>query len=373
MKVVVIGGGVAGLGIGWRLAQHGVEVVVLERAQPGRGATWASAGLITATEDKAEGAGPEARFAQRSARLWPDFATEIERESGRGIAYRVDGRLVVAQTAEKYAALAAQAELGAGQMLAADAAREIEPRLVADLAGALWDKQDARVDNRALGPALAACFVKAGGSLLLNEAAVRFESVGERICGIRTPFALHQADAYVLAAGAWSAVIEGLPREAVPPVIPVKGEMLALQPPAGEPLPQISIGGHDVYLVTQRDRLLVGATVSRAGFDTGLTEAAARWLIDRAVALIPSLRDWPIVEHWAGLRPGSPDDLPLLGRSAMGGLFIASGQYRNGILFAPAVADAMRAILLGDTAPPDIGAFDPRRFGASAAKDQAAG
>jgi glycine/D-amino acid oxidase-like deaminating enzyme len=125
--------------------------------------------------------------------------------------------------------------------------------------------------------------------------------------------------------------------------------------------------------VTQRDRLLVGATVSCAGFDTGLTEAAARWLIDRAVAVIPSLRDWPVVEHWAGLRPGSPDDLPLLGRSAMENLFIASGQYRNGILFAPAIADVMRALLLGEAAPPDIGAFDPRRFGASAAKEQAPG
>ncbi|HWE06475.1 MAG TPA: glycine oxidase ThiO [Rhizomicrobium sp.] len=373
MKVVVIGGGVAGLGIGWRLAQRGVEVVLLERAQPGRGATWASAGLITAKEDKAEGAGREAGFAQRSARLWQDFATEIERESGRTIAYRVDGRLVVAQTAEMYAALAAQAELGAGQMLEAEAAREIEPRLAADLAGALWDRHDARVDNRALGPALAACFVKSGGSLLLNETAVCFEIEGERIIGIRTPFALHQADAYVVAAGAWSAGIEGLPREAVPPVFPVKGEMLALQPPAGETLPRISIGGQDAYLVAQRDRLLVGATVSRAGFDTGLTEGAARWLIDRAVALMPSLRDWPVVEHWAGLRPGSPDDLPLLGRSAIDGLFIASGQYRNGILFAPAVADAMRAIVLGETLPPDIGAFDPRRFGASAAREQAPG
>jgi glycine oxidase len=373
MKIVVIGGGVAGLGIGWRLAQRGVDVVVLERAQPGGGATWASAGLITATEDKAEGAGPEARFAQRSARLWSDFAAEIERESGRAIAYRADGRLVVAQTAETYAALAAQAELGAGQMLAPEAAREIEPRLTADLAGALWDRHDARVDNRALGPALAACFVRAGGLLLLNETVVRFESDGERICGARTPFALHQADAYVLAAGAWSADIEGLPREAVPPVFPVKGEMLALQLPAGESLPQISIGGHDVYLVTQRDRLLIGATVSRAGFDTGLNESAARWLIDRAVALIPSLRDWPVVEHWAGLRPGSPDDLPLLGRSAMDGLFIASGQYRNGILFAPTIADAMCALLLGETVPSDIGAFDPRRFGASAVSEKAVG
>jgi glycine oxidase len=373
MKIVIIGGGVAGLGIAWRLAQRGLEVVVLERAQPGRGATWASAGLITATEDKAEGAGPEAHFALRSARLWPDFAAEIERKSGRAIAYRADGRIVVAQTGETYAALAAQAELGAGQMLSSEAVREIEPRLAADLVGALWDRHDARVDNRSLGPALAACFERAGGSLLLNEAVVRFEIDGERIYGVRTPFALHQADAYVLAAGAWSADIEGLPREAVPPVFPVKGEMLALGPPAGEPLPRISIGGNDVYLVAQRDCLLVGATVSRAGFDTRLTESAARWLIDRAMTLIPSLRDWTVVEHWAGLRPGSPDGLPLLGRSAMEGLFIASGQYRNGILFAPAIADAMRALLLGETAPPDIGAFDPRRFKASAAKERAAG
>lgn len=362
MKVAIVGGGVAGLGIGWRLAQRGVETVVVERAQAGCGATWAAAGLISAMENKAEQSGGEADFARHSARLWPDFAAEIERESGISIHYRADGRLVIAQSADESDVLSKQAQRGAGQMLGPEAARRLEPLLTHELVGALWDKQNACVNNRTLGPALAAAFVKAGGSLLLDEAVVRIESHGNQISGLETPFALHEADAYVLAAGAWSACIEGLVPEAIPPVFPVKGEMLALKAPAGALLPRMAIGGHDVYLLSRRDHLLVGATVSRGGFDTSPTAEAAHWLMENALALIPSLRDWTIEEHWAGLRPGSPDELPLLGRSAMEGLYVASGQYRNGILYAPAVADAIAALVLGESVPLDIAAFDPRRF-----------
>jgi glycine oxidase len=210
-------------------------------------------------------------------------------------------------------------------------------------------------------------YVAAGGILLVNETVVRFELQRNRILGVRTPFALHQGDAYVLAAGAWSARIEGLPPDALPSVFPVKGEMLALQPPAREALPRVAISGNDIYLVVQREHLLIGATIAWNGFDSSPSDAASNWLLARAAALIPSLRKWPIVEHWAGLRPGSPDDLPILGQSALEGLFIASGQFRSGILYTPAIAEALSAIVLGNDAAFDIAAFDPCRFGASVA------
>jgi glycine oxidase len=362
MKAIIIGAGVAGLGIGWRLAQQGVQVTVIERAQPGQGASWAAAGLLLATNEAGEANAPEAELARRAAQLWPAFAAEIESESGHGIHYRASGRLVIAQTREEHAALVAQAQAGAGEVLAPDSARDLEPRLRPDLVGALWEPRAAQVDNRALGPALTHVFVRSGGSLLVNETVVRFECRDGRIQGVKTPFAMYQGDVYVLAAGAWSARIEGLPPDALPPVIPVKGEMLALEPPSDEALPRPSIGGRDVYLVAQRNRLLVGATVTREGFDTSLTGVAADWLLASATALIPSLQNWPVAEQWAGLRPGSPDDLPLLGKSTLEGLFIASGQFRNGILYTPAIADAMSALLLGRNAGLDIAAFDPRRF-----------
>jgi glycine oxidase len=250
-------------------------------------------------------------------------------------------------------------------MLSGDEARSMEPILDEGIAGALWAPKEAQVDNRALGDALAIALRRAGGTLIANETVVRIEVVADRAVAARTPFALYAADAFVLAAGAWSGLIDGLPAEAVPPVNPVKGEMLALMPPSGAALPRHVVWGKGVYLVPRGKRLLVGATLEDKGFDTTLTEGAENWLSARAVELMPELRRWVIDEHWSGLRPGSPDGLPLLGPSAVPGLFVATGQHRNGILFAPVVAETLcRSVL---TQPQELQPFDPRRFAGSLA------
>src|SRR5262249_47654360 len=157
---------------------------------------------------------------------------------------------------------------------------------------------------------------------------------------ILTPYGRHSADAFVIAAGAWSGLLDDIP------IVPVKGEMIALSPPEGAILPAPVIWGNGVYCVprphqAERGRLLVGATVEETGFDTSLTIAARDHLRGRAEALMPSLKNWSLSDHWAGLRPKSPDGLPLLGPTRMGRLFVAGGQYRNGILFAPAIAQVM--------------------------------
>jgi glycine oxidase len=361
VKVIVIGAGAAGLSIGWRLRQAGAEVAIIERGQPGCGATQAAAGMIAAGSDSPAG-NAEAELTRHSARLWPDFAAEIEEASGRSLSFFAHGGLAIARRPEEFEALRQRAMRGDGQMISCQTARAREPLLAPDMLGALWIEKEARVDNRALGPALAISLARAGGNLLINETVVRFELRDNRILGVRTPFAVHQADAYVLAAGAWTSRIEGLPPAALPPIIPVKGEMLALDPPKGESLPDSAIFGNEVYLVGQRGQLSIGATVTREGFDTSITQSAADWLLNRAAALVPSLRGWTVAEHWAGLRPGTPDDLPVLGQSVLEGLFIASGQYRSGILYTPAIADALAAHVLGRNAPFDLTAFDPRRF-----------
>ena len=361
MKIVIIGAGVAGLAIGWRLVQRGASVTVLDRAQPGRGATWAAAGMIAATAETGEAETPQTELAHRARSLWPDFAREIEEVSGRRIGYLRNGSLLVATSEEEASRFAGRARAADGlALLSAAQACAMEPLLADDIHGALFAAKEAQVDNRALGPALARCFVRAGGTLILNEAAMRIETDLTRAFAVRTPFGYHEADAFVLAAGAWSGTIDGLPPDALPPVKPVKGQMLALAPPKGAALPGHVVLGHEAYLVPRGDRLLIGATVEDAGFDTALTAAAADRLSARAVALMPALRGWRIVEHWAGLRPGSPDGLPLLGKSALPGLFIASGQYRNGILFAPAVAEILSRSVLEQSPGPK--AFDPRRF-----------
>lgn len=362
MRTVIIGAGVAGLSIGWRLAQAGADVVVLERAQPGRAATWASAGMLAATAETGEAPQSESQYAHHALGLWPGFAAELEDASGCRIAFRQDGALLVARNDEEAAHRRAQAADAGVAFISGDEARAMVPGLASEVIGALWAPNEAQVDNRALGRALVHAFLRAGGTLQANEAAVRVDAMASGGVAVRTPFSVYEADAVILAAGAWSGDIGGLPAEALPKVGPVKGEMIALRPGAEGASPGPFIWGNGIYLVPRGERLLVGATVVEAGFDTSLSVDAVDWLRTRAAAVMPDLAGWTLDEHWAGLRPGSPDGLPLIGPTAVDGVYVASGQYRNGILFAPAIAESVRTLVLERRIPPEVVAFDPRRF-----------
>ena len=358
MKIVVIGAGVAGLAIGWRLAQAGQEVSVLDRGQPGRGATWASAGMLAVTAELQDSSREEMEFAHYSNGLWPDFAKQIEVTSGRDVGFAAHGSLIVASDAPTLASLDRLAAQPGLTLLGASQVREIVPLVSGEIFGGLWSPQEARVDNRMLGEALAIAFRKAGGRLLTNEAVVRIERDATRAVGVRTPFGFYPADAIVLAAGAWSGLIE----PGIAAVAPVKGQMILLTPPPGETAPASVIWGNGIYAVPRGNALAIGATVEDAGFDTGITDEGRDGLRGAAEKLMPGLRGWSLREQWAGLRPRAPDGLPLLGPTGVGGLWLASGQYRNGILFAPAVAQTMCDQVLGRASV--IPAFDPRRFAA---------
>ena len=354
MKIVIIGAGAAGLATGWRLRQAGHSVTVLERAQPGRAATWAAAGMIAVAGEIGESSGAEAEFARHSRWLWPEFAKELEVASGLDIGYLQSGALMVQLPGED------PSWLPSGELverIGAERAREIEPALVGDFGTVAWAPNEAQVNNRALGIALAHAFVSSGGELALNEAAVRFEVREGRSVTVQTPFHRYEADAFVIAAGAWSGLIEGLPEHTRPPVKPIKGEMIAVR---GAPFPTHIVRGSHAYLVPRGDALLIGATVEDAGFDTHLTDSAAQSLFNAACALAPAIARAEIAEHWAGLRPGTPDGLPILGPTASPDIYAATGQFRNGILFTPAIAELMTDVLLGKAEVP--AAFDARRF-----------
>ena len=357
MKIIIVGAGVAGLSIGWRLQQMGAAVSLFDRAQAAMGASWASAGMIAAGGELRAATTPEAEFARHSSGLWRDFATEIEEASGQSIAYRRCGSLLVARTQGDLAT--SQSWPGAERLDAAQTLAK-EPMLTPDIAGSLWVRDDAQVDSRALGLALTTAFKRAGGTLITNETVLRITVQAGRAVSITTPFKQHEAEIFILAAGAWSGTIDGLPQGAVPPIKPIKGQMLAIVPPAGGKLPAQIIWGNGGYMVSRDDRLLIGATSEDVGFDTGATDEAANLLSSRARDLMPELGVWKVIERWAGLRPASADGLPLLGRTIVEGLFAATGQYRNGILFAPALAQKMCRIVLENEV--EIAAFDPRRF-----------
>jgi glycine oxidase len=363
MKIVIIGAGVAGLAIGWRLAEAGQEVVVLERAQPGAGATWASAGMLAMTAELQDSSVPEMEFARYSNALWPDFAEKLELESGHEIGYVSEGALLLAEDTAGLARLAQQAERPGLELVDSGRVRAIAPLVTGEVAGGLWSAREARVDNRALGPALAIAFQKAGGRLLTNESVVRIErrassNQNDRAAIAHTPFGLYHADAFVLAAGAWSGLLE----QEIAPITAVKGQMILLTPPPDQAPPGPVIWGNGIYAVPRGNALAIGATVEEAGFDTGITEEARKTLRGAAEKLMPGLRAWTISDQWAGLRPRAPDGLPLLGPTSVDGLWLASGQYRNGILFAPAVAETLCDQILGRASV--IPAFDPRRFAA---------
>src|SRR6185295_9780574 len=363
MKVIIVGAGIAGLAIGWRLAQAGATVEILERAQPGRAATWAAAGMLAPGAELGEANAALAHFAKTAREAWPSFARELERAAAVDIGFRETGSLILARSEERAAALKQHAStLSDAEWLPGEMVRRREPLISACVLGALHVPHDAQVDNRVLGDALIAALIGLGVTVRNNCAVQSLIVAEDRIRAVATSAGNYEADAVVLACGAWINLLPGVGAGDLPPIRPAKGQMIALAPIEGAALPQSLIWDEDIYLVPKGDRVLVGATVEDAGFDTSVTRETCRHLVAAAAEIMPALSKWRLAEMWAGLRPRTPDDAPVLGATAMANLYVADGQFRNGILFAPLVAEIMREFVLGRPGDPAIAIFDPRRF-----------
>src|SRR5690349_2243055 len=288
LRVAIIGAGVIGLGIGWRLAAAGCTVDIFDRNAAGSGASHAAAGMLAASVEAEPGEEGLLALNRRSLALWPDFAAELEALTGQSVELRTEGTLVVAPTADDVARLRFGLDFQRGLGLAThwlDAAelRRREPHLRPAVAGAVFSPEDHQVDNRKLAQALRLAVEKAGGRIHEHRPVTRVESAGGRVTGVRTGEALVPADRVVLAAGAWSRGIEGLPPEALPPVRPVKGQMLAVRMDPAAPLIRHVVWGPGSYLVPRRDgRLIVGATTEERGFDDSLTAGGVLALLEAA-------------------------------------------------------------------------------------------
>ena len=367
MKVLIVGAGVAGLAVGWRLAAAGIAVEILERGLAGRAATWASAGMIAAGAELGTEKNPTAQFAREARAKWPGFAQDLEAASGCRIDYRQTGSLIVAQSPHRARTLENHARAlardgGTASWVERAELRRREPLLSPNLLGALHIMGDAQVDNRALSDALRAALMNAGG-VLREHCEVRALAIQDgRALGVVTADGVIASDTIVLACGAWVNMIGGMVADDLPPVKPAKGQMAACEAPAATALPRALIWADDIYLVPRGGRLFIGATVEDASFDTSVSRDARDHLMAAAKRIIPALGEWRLAEMWAGLRPRTPDDAPVLGATQVAGLLIAGGQFRNGILFAPAVADAICALVLGQPGRTEHRAFDPRRF-----------
>jgi glycine oxidase len=358
-----------GLGIAWRLAQSGSPVTVYDRGQAGRGASWAAAGMLAAAIETEPGEEKLLALTLESQRLWPDFARELHVASGISVGYRDEGTMDVALTRDDAEHLRHKFNFQKGlglelEWLSGADARRREPHLRPGIPGAVLSPRDHQVENRLLGRALAEAARRAGAVLHERCAVREIDVAGRRACGVLTDSGRDPADFVVLAAGAWSREIGGIPPSYLPPVRPIKGQMLALRMDREMPLLHHVIWlPRGEYLVPRLDgRLVVGATVEERGFDDTVTAGGLLALIESAWRAVPAIEELPIAETWVGFRPGSRDDAPILGPSGIDRLIMATGHHRNGILLAPITADVISAYLLTGRLSDSIGPFTPGRF-----------
>lgn len=357
-----------GLAIGWRLASAGARVTVFDRSDAGRGASWAAAGMLAAGIECEPGEEHLLRLNLASQALWPAFARELETLTGHDIGYRDEGTLVAALTRDDVEQLRFsyefQTALGVDlQWLSGADARRREPHLRPGVPAAVFSPNDHQVDNRRLVKALAAALTQAGGLLRENTRITRIDVQSARVLGVVSGEQRYDADVVVLAAGAWSRDIEGLPPTARPPVRPVKGQMLALRTDPANPVLEHVLWAPRVYLVPRRDgRIVIGGTVEERGFDEDLTAGGIFSILEAAWRAFPNIEDLPIDEFWVGFRPTSRDDAPILGPTDVEGLFLATGHHRNGILSTPITAEAVAAAILGRQVPAATAGFGVQRF-----------
>jgi glycine oxidase len=364
---VIIGAGLIGLASARRAAEHGLSVLVVDRcAELGGGASGVAAGMLApVTEaDFGEQALLQVNLAARER--WPAFAAELEERTGLPSGYRETGALVVAADRDDVEELRRlhefQRTLGLDvEWLSSSRCRELEPGLSPRIAGGILAPQDAQADPRAVLGALRAAFEAAGGELLLDVEVEAIETEAA-VSGVRTSAGAIACEQVVLAGGAWSPALATVAGR--PPVRPVKGQILELRVRDGLPEPCVRVvRSPRCYLLSRGDgRVVLGATMEEQGFDTTITADGVFRLIEAAYELLPEVSELELVAARAGLRPGTPDNTPLIGPGEPEGLVWATGHWRNGVLLAPLTGDAIGGLLAGEPLPDELAAFGPGRF-----------
>lgn len=373
VDVAIVGGGVIGLAVAWRARARGLSVTVLERGELGRATSYVAAGMLAPVAEVEFGEAGQAalELGLRSAELWPEFAVELERCSSAAVGLRRTGTLVLARDEDEARELERQIAfreslgLRTTRLRGSDA-RALEPSLAPTVRLALEAPDDHSVDPRLVLAALRRACEATGVRLREHEPVVRIECAGD---GVRVTAVgleggeLVAARQVVIAAGPWSGGLEGLPAGARVPVRPVKGQLLRLRDPAGPGLLERVVRFEGGYLVPRADgRYVLGATVEERGFERHATAGGVYELLRDAHELVPGVSELQIEELCVGLRPGTPDNLPVVGHGAIDGLTWATGHYRNGILLAPLTAELVAGALAGESPAPLPAACRADRF-----------
>jgi glycine oxidase len=365
--VAIIGGGVIGASIAFELAGAKLRVVVLDRQQPGREASWAAAGMLSPAPDSPR----DLRLVPlgcESLRLYPEFVAAVEEASGQSAAHAREGTLEIfsAQSAEaeRDRRVAECRRLGiVAEPVELDTARQWEEAIGPAARAVAWLPEESTVEPRSLMSAVIGAAEHRGVEIRSDCRVTGLLSEGNRCTGVIAGDEDFSAGHVVVAAGSFSSAIapdtELFARYA--PTRPVRGQMMALRP-EGVSLRRV-LRSERGYLVPRRDgRIVAGSTSEEAGFEKRVTPAGMRQVFDAALELFPGLAGAEVLETWAGLRPGTPDDLPILGPTDIEGLVIATGHYRNGILLAPVTAKLVREWITEARVTFDAAAYSPLRF-----------
>ena len=361
--VAIAGGGLIGAAIGFRLASAGLRVALFDRQQPGEGASRAAAGILSPAPENA-GMVPLVPLGRASLSLYPEFVHSIEETSGQSTGYRAQGTLESLFSGDAQAKLNTIIALHHGlglkaEALSAEDARELEPALSHELEAAVLRPDEASVDNRALTSAALVAAQRTGVKIFAERSVRAISRSNNRCTGLIVDQERVEARWTVIAAGCHSAEIEGVAPYA--PVRPAKGQMVALRAKTLN-IERVLWSDH-IYLVPRNDgRIVAGATVEYVGFDKHVTAGAVQKILTGVVELAPALADAQLEETWAGLRPDSPDHLPILGPTDRDGLLIATGHFRSGILLAPVTAQLIREWITQESVSLDWGRFSPMRF-----------
>lgn len=367
-EIAIVGGGLIGLSIAWRLAQAGRSVVVVERETIGSGASLAATGMLAPAAEHEPGSDPLLPLALESLRRWPGFRDGLQEASGLDIDYREDGTLVLAIGRDEVERLRFRYDLQrrsgvAAEWIAGTEVRRREPALRPSVTAGVFCPLDHQVDPSRVMAALVRACRAAGVVLVENSPVVALERAGGRVTGLRTAEdVLLMADTVILAAGAWSGEGGLLPQGLGLPVRPLKGQSLALKTTPRTGTLSHMVWTEQVHMAPKSDgQIIVGATVEDCGFRTGVTAGGLYALLEGARRVLPGIEEMEVEAVWSGFRPTSDDDAPILGEIAPG-LVVATGHHRNGYLLAPVTADAIAALVTTGALPTVAKDFSLARF-----------
>ncbi|TXN05786.1 glycine oxidase ThiO [Methylobacterium sp. WL103] len=368
--VAIVGGGLIGLSIAWRIAQSGRSVAVVERETIGSGASLAATGMLAPAAEHEPGSDPLLPLALDSLRRWPRFRDELQAAAGHDIDYREDGTLVLAIGRDEVERLRFRYDLQrrsgvAAEWVAGTEVRRREPALRPSVTAGVFCPLDHQVDPSRVMAALVQACRGTSVALVENSPVVALERTSGRVTGIRTANGVLQADTVILAAGAWSGEGGLLPQNLALPVRPLKGQSLALKTTARTGTLSHMVWTEQVHMAPKGDgRIVVGATVEDCGFRPGVTAGGLYALLEGARRVLPGIEEMEVEAVWSGFRPTSDDDAPILGEIAPG-LVVATGHHRNGYLLAPVTADAIAALVTTGAMPAVARDFSLARFTAS--------